>query len=164
MRRAHDGTPGVRDEGRGGFTLIELMLVVVIIGILAQIAIPNMQAVRTKARAVDVMANIRVIENAAENYIGDEHTFPDDASTGQMPPGLGEYMPDGFSWSREDYELDWENISVPGGLPGDPSTSRIVGVAVVTDNDELASALTDLFGENNWFVYGNSYVRILERL
>jgi prepilin-type N-terminal cleavage/methylation domain-containing protein len=51
-----------------GFTLVELMIVVVIIGILAAIAIPNMVQMRGRAREGALKANMHTIQIAAEDY------------------------------------------------------------------------------------------------
>ncbi|HZD04974.1 MAG TPA: hypothetical protein VE173_08645, partial [Longimicrobiales bacterium] len=62
-----------------------------------------------------------------------------------------------------DFQLDWENFDIPGGLPGDPGTNRILGVGVVTDNTELGQALVEVFGQSGWYVVGDEHVRIIER-
>lgn len=157
MNREHTGDP------RAGFSLVELLFTMVVIGILAQIALPNYRGLTIRARAVDVVADIDVIEQAARSYQSDFHRWPSDSPAGIVPGGMEPYLPNGFSFTGEDFTLDWENTAVPGGLPGDPETSRILAVGVVTGNQDLANALVEVFGQNGWYVVGNSYIRIIER-
>ena len=53
---------------RGGFTLIELMIVVAIIGILAAIAIPNFLRFQLKAKSSEGKTNLSAIRTAEESY------------------------------------------------------------------------------------------------
>ena len=57
-----------RTNNQKGFTLVELMVVVVIIGILVAVAIPVYNNVTAKANRSSVEANIRTIESAILQY------------------------------------------------------------------------------------------------
>jgi|WetSurSiteA1Bulk_404760.scaffolds.fasta_scaffold57512_1 type IV pilus assembly protein PilA len=59
-----------------GFTLIELMIVIAIIGILAAIAIPQFNAYRARSYNASAVSDLRNIETACEAYYVDYNNYP----------------------------------------------------------------------------------------
>jgi type IV pilus assembly protein PilA len=78
-----------------GFTLIELMIVVAIIGILASIAIPAYQDYTIRAQVVEALALIDELKPSIREYYRDRGTWPaDNAAAGVPAPEhlLGQYV------------------------------------------------------------------------
>ncbi|RKH16831.1 prepilin-type N-terminal cleavage/methylation domain-containing protein [Corallococcus praedator] len=60
---------------KGGFTLIELMIVVAIIGILAAIAIPNFIRFQAKSKQSEAKTNLKAIFTAQKAYFGEKDKY-----------------------------------------------------------------------------------------
>ncbi len=71
---------------KGGFTLIELMIVVAIIGILAAIAIPNFLRFQLKAKSSEGKSNLAAIRTAEESYYSEFGVY---VSSNASPTTIG---------------------------------------------------------------------------
>ena len=65
-----------KKAGQKGFTLIELMIVVAIIGILAAIAIPQFASYRAKAFDKAAQSDLRNFKTAMEASYADDQNYP----------------------------------------------------------------------------------------
>jgi type IV pilus assembly protein PilA len=92
-----------------GFTLIELMIVVAIIGILAAIAIPNFLRFQAKSKQSEAKSNLGAIGTSAESYRVEKDTYiiSSIADLGWQPTGSARYS----YW----YDVGGTDTVFPGG-------------------------------------------------
>ncbi len=76
-----------------GFSLIELMVVVTIIGILALFAIPGIRQAKERTEATTVGNDLRVFSDAVEFYSTATGSYPSSMSYTKMPEEIGSYLP-----------------------------------------------------------------------
>ncbi|QJQ99351.1 pilin [Halomonas sp. PGE1] len=69
-----------RNRAQGGFTLIELMIVVAIIGILAAIAIPRYQDYTARAQATEALSATAALRVELQEYFANKGEFPADGA------------------------------------------------------------------------------------
>jgi prepilin-type N-terminal cleavage/methylation domain-containing protein len=86
-----------RAARRDAFTLVEIMVVVVIIGLLAAIAIPAFQRVRERSFASRYANDFRQFESAFQRYATEFGQWPPTGPAGTIPAGMTGYLPDSFS-------------------------------------------------------------------
>ncbi len=131
-----------------------------LISIITRIAIPQMQDILTRARATEIRASFGVVEEAATHLSIENQPWPQDAEAGVVPPELRDALPDGFSFDRDRYQLDWENWALPQGMPGDPDVRGPIGISVTTSDRSLGLALMDVIPLNAKFTLGETYTFI----
>jgi general secretion pathway protein G len=90
---------------RSGFTLVEILIVVVILGILSALIVPQFASASESARQASFFTNVKSFADACELYRLHYGLYPEDASTGQLPSGLDR-------WIREE---DWTAVTPIGG-------------------------------------------------
>ena len=68
-------------KNRGGFTLVEIMIVVAIIALLAAIAVPNFLRARKRSQATRILNDLRMIDSAIDQYAIENNNSSGDTLT-----------------------------------------------------------------------------------
>jgi len=102
----------IRDANRtAGFTLVEIMIVVAIIGLLAAIAMPNFVRARETAQLNSIISNLRITESAKDQW-----ALENKKGTGSMPVA-------------SDHAPYTKNITFPAtGVVGETYNINAVGI------------------------------------
>lgn len=139
---------------RRGFTIIELLAVLAIIGILARIGIPRFWEIRRRATAASIVGDMQTIRDAALNYYQDGDVWPPDYAAGVTPIELVKYLPDQFNFTRKGYMLDFERWTI--------GSTSVIGVGLVTSDPNLGPAVENIMGRSMVaFSSGSSYTFLL---
>jgi general secretion pathway protein G len=95
-----------------GFTLVELMIVIIILAILTAIAVPSYMVLRNRARTAAAQSEMKNIATALEMYFADKETYPAVATwVGDLEDGYMDPVPTTDPWGENDYSYSSSDIT-----------------------------------------------------
>lgn len=130
---------------RQGFTLIELMIVVAIIGILAAIAIPNFVSMQLRAKRSELPTNLDGIRTAEKAYVNEWDVYTSAAAKpttlpSRNPADFGATFGSGGDWDLLGWVAD-------GKVRGQYKTTAVTGTAAAQNFS--ATAISDIDGDSS---------------
>ena len=132
-----------RPGRRGGFTLVEIMVVVAIIGLLAAIAFPMVARQQRRAKNSRFANDLRTFAQAFETYAMKNGRWPPDAAPGAVPAGMSGELRDDL-WKAPTPlggQWDWDYKTV--------SFTACISIHTVTVSDAQMKEVDRLLDDGN---------------
>ncbi|MBV6521574.1 MAG: hypothetical protein MNPFHGCM_01714 [Gemmatimonadaceae bacterium] len=123
---------------RVGYTLVEVFLVLIIIGLLARLGVPRFREMKLRATATQIVGDVRAVQLAVSTLHVDTNGWPSNGAPGTVPNELVAYLPASFSFATPEYELAL-NVAPP--MSGSPVDNAVVTVDVTSSDPRLLSIL-----------------------
>lgn len=167
--RHHPANRTRRDIRRaaGAFTLIEILIVVVILGILASIVTSQFANAFGDAERVAFSTDLRSYLKGAEAFYLDTNAYPPATASGVVPVGLENYI-DAGRWGRDTpiggrWDVEFENYGVTSAIgvhfnsaAGVPDADFLTGIDRTIDDGNLNT------GRFRWLDSDRLYFVIME--
>jgi type II secretory pathway pseudopilin PulG len=147
-----------RRRSDAGFTLLDMLFVVALIGLLASLAIPGLMKARGAAQSTSAIGTLRVLNSSELSFAitcGLGFYSPDLPTLGVPPPGSAEaFLPDemtaGFTFIKSGYNFSLAGTGLagaPASCNGLPAGQASPGYATI--GDPLDPTVARYFGTNS---------------
>ncbi|WP_180079576.1 MULTISPECIES: type II secretion system major pseudopilin GspG [unclassified Acinetobacter] len=134
----------IKNMKQQGFTLIEVMVVIVILGVLAALIVPNVMGRGEKAKVDTTAITLKTVAGALKQYKIDNGKYPSMQDGGlnaliTKPESAKNWLPDGYlngQYPKDSWDNDIQYV-IPGseGRPYDLYSFGADGQSGGTDND-----------------------------
>jgi prepilin-type N-terminal cleavage/methylation domain-containing protein len=154
-------TPYFYSKQRGGFTLVEIMIVVTIIGLLAALAIPAFARSKESAQNARFISDLRTFSQAFEIYAQKNGGWPPDVPPRSIPAGMGGEFKEG-TWLADTsiggaWDWDYDQFGYKAGVSVHEPT---VSIAQMTEIDRKID--DGNLSTGNFRARPNGYMLIIE--
>ena len=126
------------NKKRGGFTLVEIMIVVAIIALLAAIAVPGFLRARKRSQATRILNDLRMIDSAVDQYAIETNRKTADSVL----------VKDWTSYLKSGTVLYNTGLDILGGTYGPQTVDRLPGVS-----NASFQSLSDVAPTSFWSPY-----------
>ncbi len=124
-----------------GFTLLELLVVMTIIGILAAIAVPALRDSPQRAREATLREDLFTLRSVIDQYHGDKGVFPPDMQTLVTDGYLRKIPVDPMTKSAETWVISFEEIAPDEETASEPATPGITDIHSGSEDTALDGTL-----------------------
>ncbi len=151
----------IAPPARRGFTLVEVLIVVVILGVLAAIVIPTFANATQDTRKTAFVQELRVFRDAILRYEIDQGQLPPDGGSGSVPSGLEPYVnvdqwqggtPIGGVWDNETADVLGAGMGVHfDGTGQTRDAAYMTDIDRIIDDGDTATGGFRVFGGDRYY-------------
>ncbi len=137
-----------------GFTLVEIMVVVLILSVIATLSVPAMARVKRRAKTTVLVGDFRTFSAAFDSYAQEFGTWPAEAVAGVIPTGMSGRLND-TTWRRTTPmggKYNWENNQLHFGTRyrAAIAISAAAGAPLVLDVPQLQDLENAMDSSFDW--------------
>jgi general secretion pathway protein G len=136
-----------RAARESGFTLLELIIVVAIIGILATIAMPALKDVPRRANEAVLKTNLHTMRDVIDQYYGDKGKYPTSLDQLVEKGYLRKIPVDPMTKRNDSWEFEYEETSDDNPRPETETDEGAPGIVDVHSGSPLAALDGTLYRE-----------------
>lgn len=171
--------PGVRR----GVAVRDVLLVISVLALVVALAYPRMRRTILRERVEQATSDVQAVVDAVERFQAEQGRWPGLSEVGVTPAELAPYLPEGVTFARGDYQLEfqvWETakevppVELPfnppiGQLEEEPDTSRLLptllfgslaSVTVRSGSPSILAGLMDHFGGTRSFLQADRWTLV----
>jgi prepilin-type N-terminal cleavage/methylation domain-containing protein len=149
-----------RERGQAGFSMIETMIVIAIIGIIVNLAVPIYLESRMRAEVASILGDYNAVRAAVADYYLANQEWPAGSDPGEAPGELVAYLGGGMNWAAP-YTYDFDYFADEGGNPTQPEAGVLVGFSVRNIDDRMVSLIQGAAPGMTTVTWGNGVTFIL---
>lgn len=130
----------LKQQSKNGFSLVELLVVISIIGVLSAVLVTNFMGIRERARDAQKIEDLNSLKNALRMYYNDNQSYPSNKST-LLSAGFTGYLSSvgdtSFTYSQTSTDNFLIKITLEAGAGTDDTDSQLkcgIGVANTQPN------------------------------
>ena len=131
-----------------GFTLIELLIVISILSILVRVSLPAYKGIQRDAVATQALGDFNTVRAAAVAQYEATGAYAEDGPTGVVPAGMAPFLPRNYSFTKEQYSLDWENFAVSDSTMGAGQSGYVLALTITANDSLVGRQILHMVGAN----------------
>ncbi len=141
-------------RSQSGFSLIELLIAISILSILVRVSLPAYKGIQRDALATQALGDFNTVRAAAVAQYEATGAYAVDGPAGVVPGGMAPFLPRNYSFTKEQYSLDWDNYAVDDSTAGAALHGNVLALTITANDSLVGRQILHMVGANcsHWSV------------